>query len=382
MIVSGLIVLALAGLWLCFSILQYAQGKNSTLSDFVCGHQNKCRHLLAAGRIYGVIHLEDIGIWYFAGQFLFLLFAAITGKSIPALCLIAVPAAIGPLGSVVSIIYQGLIARSWCRLCLLVILILWLQVITIIFYFHGNYQNWSLLSTDTTTCLLFTACLLLGAAWLSIKPIYVKAGLAQKYQDRLTTWKRNPVFFHTLLRQQKHLTIEPMETDIVLGNIASDLQLLAILNPYCRHCKRSFSQLNDLAYRFPDKLHIRIRFKLHLTGITKERSLKAVLHILYVYLHTDDTSLKATLLPYWFAVMRLRKWREHFGSIPETTDELATQIEATEKWMETNRIHYTPTIFINGYELPDSYTLQDIASLVPVLYQPSRVITINKLVKE
>ena len=36
------------------------------------------------------------------------------------------------------------------------------------------------------------------------------------------------------------------------------------------------------------------------------------------------------------------------------------KIAAMDKWCKTMDINYTPTIFINGYQLPDAYTIEDL----------------------
>lgn len=36
------------------------------------------------------------------------------------------------------------------------------------------------------------------------------------------------------------------------------------------------------------------------------------------------------------------------------------KIEAMDKWCEATRIKVTPTIFIDGYRLPDAYGIEDL----------------------
>ncbi len=38
----------------------------------------------------------------------------------------------------------------------------------------------------------------------------------------------------------------------------------------------------------------------------------------------------------------------------------ADKIDAMEKWCKATEIAFTPTIFINGYQLPDAYTIEDL----------------------
>jgi protein-disulfide isomerase len=36
------------------------------------------------------------------------------------------------------------------------------------------------------------------------------------------------------------------------------------------------------------------------------------------------------------------------------------KIEMMDKWCKVTAITFTPTIFINGYQLPDAYTIEDV----------------------
>ena len=41
------------------------------------------------------------------------------------------------------------------------------------------------------------------------------------------------------------------------------------------------------------------------------------------------------------------------------------KVEAMDKWCNANDITYTPTIFINGQQLPDAYSIEDLQYFLP-----------------
>ena len=54
---------------------------------------------------------------------------------------------------------------------------------------------------------------------------------------------------------------------------------------------------------------------------------------------------------------------ERFAAKYPMTGELLKQgdkIEAMSKWCKAMGISFTPTIFINGYQLPDAYNIEDV----------------------
>jgi len=44
----------------------------------------------------------------------------------------------------------------------------------------------------------------------------------------------------------------------------------------------------------------------------------------------------------------------------EELDDQTTKIDAMAKWCDETEISFTPTIFINGYQLPDTYWADDL----------------------
>jgi protein-disulfide isomerase len=43
-----------------------------------------------------------------------------------------------------------------------------------------------------------------------------------------------------------------------------------------------------------------------------------------------------------------------------------TQVNATYKWTEDEKIAYTPTFFINSYQLPENYNVSDLKYFLSV----------------
>jgi protein-disulfide isomerase len=58
-----------------------------------------------------------------------------------------------------------------------------------------------------------------------------------------------------------------------------------------------------------------------------------------------------------------KKYYEHFTAKYPMHGQLTKQvdkIDAMDKWCKGMDIHFTPTIFINGYQLPDAYSIEDL----------------------
>ncbi len=74
------------------------------------------------------------------------------------------------------------------------------------------------------------------------------------------------------------------------------------------------------------------------------------------------TTYKRELLHYWFEWMDRKKFEEQYPlGNKSNVDELLVQ---QEEWSKKANIKATPTIFVNGYELPKAYSIADVGGLV------------------
>jgi protein-disulfide isomerase len=64
----------------------------------------------------------------------------------------------------------------------------------------------------------------------------------------------------------------------------------------------------------------------------------------------------------WYEWMDFEKFKEKYPlKVVLNVKELLTQHE---QWMADAKIEYTPTIFINGYQLPKHYIIKDLKNLL------------------
>jgi len=78
-----------------------------------------------------------------------------------------------------------------------------------------------------------------------------------------------------------------------------------------------------------------------------------------------DEKLTLKVLNDWY--LSDSKDYDHFKAVNPISSELQQQnskIEAMDKWCMEMEIKYTPTVFINGYELPEIYTVEDLKYLL------------------
>jgi protein-disulfide isomerase len=70
----------------------------------------------------------------------------------------------------------------------------------------------------------------------------------------------------------------------------------------------------------------------------------------------------------WFALMDLEKFKIKYPIDNSSVDDQSKELEALHiNWVEDSMVTHTPKFFINGYELPKDYSIEDLMVLVPGL---------------
>ena len=80
-----------------------------------------------AGMIFGILHTADLGVLYFGGSLLVLVFSAFSGDFYHQAVYLGIFNLFTLPYTVFSVSYQAFKVRKWCALCLIVQLIFWLE---------------------------------------------------------------------------------------------------------------------------------------------------------------------------------------------------------------------------------------------------------------
>jgi protein-disulfide isomerase len=298
-----------------------------------------------------------VGFFYFAGGFLFLLLSINsqmqTLSILSWLNLLALPY------TVFSILYQWHIAKQWCPLCLSV------QVILIFEFVAGYFGYWSSSRTFTVpsgeTVAFLTSFLLPIFFWTATKKKYLDAQNSKTYKKELSKLKYNKEIFNALLSQQKQITIPPDGLGITLGNPYASNTIIKICNPYCGPCAKAHLVIDEIL-EHNDDLKVQIIF----TATDDENDIKAkpVKHLMALY-EKQNNSLIRKALDDWYGADK--KNYEFFAAQYLLNRELHTQgnkLETMSKWCKETSVSFTPTFFVNGYQLPEPYKIDDLKYLL------------------
>lgn len=379
---AGLLLTGIAGFAIAILIVQHELGISNELTEQLCsaGKNTDCDAVLhsKASRFSKWMDWADAGIIYFASYSLLLIILLYTGE-IGSISLLAILSCAAIPFTLFSIYYQWRIVKKWCTLCLLTVSVLWMQSALLLPVTLALTKS-DLVSIVSENIIFLTAFIFasISATWLLLlKPALKQNNELAKTNFTLLRFKNNPDVFEAFLRQQRKVDTTPFENDLQLGNANVSLQIVVACNPYCGPCASTHKILHELAETADIGLTIRLSVK---PEDKEDKRTIAGKYILQVA-NNMGAVFKRKVLHDWYTLIDLRKFSEKYPLQKEA--DVQQQLQEHEQWNKDAKIEFTPTIFINGYQLPKQYRTEDLKKLLTrmakVTEEKKAIITENNL---
>jgi len=350
-------LILLMGVLVTAMLIWYEIDKNNPLLQKVCTGiaKGNCSAILSGkqSKLFSWLSWSEVGFFYFTGSFLLLVFAGNPFANyigvIAWLNILALPY------TVFSIYYQGFVAKQWCVLCLIVQAVLifgGLNVIVSGFLFPLPYFSF------TVAAKLGLLYLLPVLSWFSLKPTILKLQKAKNTKREYLRIKFNTEIFDTLLKKQKKITVAADELGIKLGNPSAVNTLIKVCNPYCGPCAKAHPAIEKL---LEENSNLKVQIIFTTANLPEGKAYKPVNHLLAIQEQSNDEQVIKHALDHWY--LSDKKEYDVFAAKYPMNGELIKQgdkIEAMDNWCKSMNIQVTPTIYINGYQLPDAYNIEDL----------------------
>jgi uncharacterized membrane protein len=318
---------------------------HNAFTDKLC-HISKatsCNSVLhdRAARIFSWFGWADIGLIYFTGGIV-LLPHCIDLQDYSYLSLLAAVALPYP---VFSVIYQGLVLKKWCPLCLgvqVLLIIEFVILLTGLTQLHFSFES---------TRVFISTFLLTGLVYILLILYYREKKDKEMTQIKYGTLKFNPAVVNALLMNQKNYNIPVTRQSLLFGRKDAELLVTAFLSLHCSHCARAFQSLRELVKS--DKM-----LRINLVIVTQD---KAILNTLYHLNGSGEEDKILELLERWYNSDSFS--RQSFSEeycIPDVEDISEEVSNENLKLFKECGVIGTPTFFINGFQLPRQYSLNDI----------------------
>jgi glutaredoxin/uncharacterized membrane protein len=361
---KSFLLFPLVGFLFSFAALKDLFGAKSELINNFCNitASTSCTTIVDSRewKIFEIVSFSDLSICFFTSQLFGLLLFLFTSNanaffSIQQILLFCSVPVI-----VLSIYFQKFVEKKWCPICLAIIAVILLELFYLLVFLDLNFEIAivSLLHYG----FIFSSIVLI---WFALKKLLTKQKELKEFQMKSNRFMRNYTNFKTVLKSKEKT--ELVHTPIILGNPESKTQITIITNPFCGHCKGAHEILNKILEKHSQDLQIKVIIKTDLSNENDENKL-FYQNIMGIYLDKGSVVLSEAL-HHWFEAKNVKNWLRIYQK--EGINEL--KIDAIYNmhynWCVTNEFSFTPTIFVNGYEYPDSFERENLPNFIKELIE-------------
>ena len=348
-------LILLIGVFVTSLLLWYEIDKNNPVLQKVCTGivKGNCNAILSGNqaKVFNWLSWSEVGFFYFTGGLIVMLSASEASAGLLVIAwlnMLALPY------TLFSVYYQWRVAKQWCVLCLAVQALLLLGGVNVI---ANGFSS----SLPPFTFLFIANCLLLyllpPLIWYAVKPYILRLQEAKNTKREYLRIKFNAEIFETLLKKQKSIHIPVDGLGIDLGNPAATNTLVKVCNPYCGPCAKAHPEIEKL---LEENKNLKAKIIFTAPDDPENISFKPVNHLLAINEQGNYKKTKQSLDDWYLAE---KKDYELFAAKYPMNGELTMQggkIEAMNKWCKAMEINFTPTIFLNGNQLPGAYSIGDL----------------------
>ena len=331
-------------------LLKSIDADNPFVQKLCAGKNNDCNAILSsnAANVTEGLSWSEVGFFYFAGTWLVLLF---NGTHAGILHTLAILNILCLPYSFYSIYYQWRIAKQWCIFCLSVQALLWLEFAG----FWPYLTNYNAPIFALQWLGIVTAMLVPLLLWSVLKPLLLTNNQILPLKIQLQRFKYNDTFFHHALHENKAYPLLDDSQSIVLGNREAENIVTIVSNPYCGPCAKAHKQL-DTWLKQNDKIKLQIVFSGTEEGASS--SITVAKHFMGLY-SSGNINETEKAINSWYSQKNkdYGSWAKKHPLDNSVNDNI---MKAQKKWCDITEITATPTIFINGRQLPKQYQPTDI----------------------
>lgn len=194
-------------------------------------------------------------------------------------------------------------------------------------------------------------------------PALKEAKESKAVNHELLRLKHNPLIFDALLAKQKKIETSTEGLGITLGNPDAKYKLIKVCNPYCGPCASAHVVIDELLENNSD-----IQLQIIFTGNGEDSDFRTapIRHLLAIT-EQGDSHLNKQALNDWY--LAEKKDYEVFAAIYPINGDLKLQtpkVKLMYEWCEKEKIQFTPTLFVNGYQLPEQYSIANLRYFLSV----------------
>ena len=310
-------------------------------SDKICSlfiGKNDCNNILESEAAkFGGFSWSEIGLGYFIGNILMI-------TLFPYLYIYTILINVCALPfSLWSYLVSKISSKAVVSFVLIVQGLLWLLFIYNLLMEAFNKPYFNIYDIMLTSCIYIIPIFFLNI----FNSILSDANIKEKISQELNSLKANENLFNILVKERPKYKIDKTTSSILLGNPASENLISIISNAYCNPCAQLHNRINHILKTKSNDFCIQYIFS---SFNEKLEDINKFIFNMYNRMGQQDFLM---LLDEWFKEGKYHKdiFFDKY-QYNETGTSEQVELDKHKKWLVKARIFTTPTILLNGYELP------------------------------
>lgn len=360
-----LTVLKFVGVIMTTLLLSFDLSQENSFLYKVCGNESKpnCHAVLKSkvAQIVPGLRWSEVGFFYFFGSWILTIITTPTYYTSAISFLFILNLATLPY-ILYSVYYQSIIIKQWCKVCLIVLALLILEFAS--FSIEGFSNHYAYLKQIDITFLpvLIFAFTLPIIIWYVFKYYIIQLKVKAEEVQLLKKIKFNSGVFLNLLKSQARMPDIQEDIGIILqskkrNNSNSNIHILVVLSLYCSACAQAQFYIEELIEK-TENLKVQIVFIG--TENLDDQTLLIMSHILNIAEEFGGHKAFQALgdlynskeIDYDTFIHEHPLYRKETLKSEFTMD--------MKRWYDKANIKFTPTYYVNGYMLPDEYSIEDL----------------------
>ncbi len=339
---------SIIGVFVSILILRKDYNINTGFTDKFCTAlpNSNCENVMKSkgAKFFGV-SLSDISFIYFVS---ILVIQLILPHSfiLPIISLVTVPMII------FSIYYQWQIVKTWCPLCLMIVLCLgcWATMGTIIILTQ------KLKADGITIFISFVVFALATVVFFSLKPNLKIIGVFNDIKKELLSFKRNyHLFMPFYVNNARQIEKQEFANEIILGNRQNPLiTLTAITNPLCESCIETHKVYEELVNKYP-QIQLKLRF---LVPFNDRKDPRTFITEQMLNINQSQPNDIEACLSDWYENPNIKTWIDQWDINKDFIHNKTLMLH--NHWCIYNELDYTPALVINNKVFPRIYDPKDV----------------------
>lgn len=347
------------GLTTAVLLILKEEGISNALVHKICDTNTKtsCGQVLdsPAAKLFGWLKMSHLGLIYFGGGSLALLTGIASGNLFSIVVCLGVFTVLALPYTLFSVYYQAAVVKKWCVLCLVVQLVFWLE-------FAAGAPIWSYGTSLFNWTSIFHVIISFGLVtmfWLLFKPSFqLKKDLLER-ETKLNFFLKNDQIMQSVIESAPPALPVNFDDQVILGDPEAPIEVTMVSNVFCGPCAKKHEALVKLMDELPGILRVQVLFTAKKDAEDKQNQVSQ--HLIGLHYQYDyKKCLEAS--SFWY---KHKDQEALVKKYPLTEESLqkAQQLHAQHaSWVEREHITGTPTILVQGRQLPIGFDLENFKS--------------------